>query len=235
VFCDPEAGWVPKIYFIKSWNENGFTPVPTNSDDETHFQCLYCEADGNIYTRYLSGQLVKINPKTWEATIVGMTPRGVAYGMAFHSINKSELWLGYTPEGSPPGDVLHSICMLDVLDPPQTASATDPGFHKLTGAVNGGFRDGPIAMSQFNKPRMMNFDSEGNLFIGDSGNHCIRMINTRTMMVETLIGIPENAGMTDGARENALFRDPHGIVVDAEGVIYVSDYGNNRVRRIAVE
>jgi hypothetical protein len=235
IFCDPEAGWVPKMYFIKSWNENGFAAIPTNSDDETHFQCWYCEDDGYLYTRYVSGQIVKIDPKTWAATVVGITPRGYTYGLALNSVNKSEMWMAYCSAGSPPGDVRHSLCMIDLRNPPQTNSPTDPDFHKLSGPTAGGFRDGPLEIAQFNEPRMINFDSEGNLFMGDSNNHCIRLINTRTMMVETLIGIPQNGGMVDGARENAKFTTPHGIVVDGEGVIYVSDYGNKRVRRVAVE
>ncbi|MDR2473207.1 MAG: IPT/TIG domain-containing protein [Tannerella sp.] len=235
VFCDPQAGWVPKIYFIKNWNLNGFTAVPTNSDDETHFHCCYCEADGFYYARYASGQIVKIDSKTWDATIVGLTPRGYTYGLALHPVNKSEMWFAYCSAGSPPGDVRHSLCMIDLQNPPQTASPTDPDFHKLSGPTAGGFRDGTLDIAQFNEPRMINFDADGNLYMGDSNNHCIRIINTRTLMVSTLIGIPQNSGMVDGARENARFKEPHGIVVDAEGVIYVSDYGNKRVRRIAVE
>jgi hypothetical protein len=235
VFCDPEAGWIPKMYFIKNWDNNGFTPIPTNSDDETHFQCWYCEDDGYLYTRYSAGHIVRIDPKTWEAKVIGLTPKGYTYGLALHPINKSEMWLAYCSAGGVPGDVRHSLCMIDLRNPPQTDSPTDPDFHKLSGPTAGGFRDGPLDMAQFNEPRMINFDSEGNLFMGDSNNHCIRLINTRTLMVETLIGIPQNRGMIDGARENARFAEPHGIVVDAEGIIYVSDYGNKRVRRIAIE
>ncbi|MDR2385939.1 MAG: IPT/TIG domain-containing protein [Tannerella sp.] len=235
VFCDPEAGWIPKLYFVKNWDLNGFSDIPTNSDDETHFQCWYCQDDGYLYTRYTSGHIVKIHPKTWDATVVGMTPRGYTYGLALHPVNKSEMWMAYCSAGSPPGDVRHSLCMIDLRNPPQTTSPTDPDFHKLSGPTAGGFRDGPIETAQFNEPRMINFDAEGNLFMGDSNNHCIRLINTQSMMVETLIGIPQNKGMVDGARENAKFSEPHGIVVDAEGIIYVADYGNKRIRRIAIE
>ena len=108
-------------------------------------------------------------------------------------------------------------------------------FQKLSGATNGAHRDGPLSISQFNQPRGISFDSDGNLYVGDNGNHCIRMINTNTMMVETMIGIPNNAGFKDGSKDDALFNSPHGIVVDAEGNIFVSDYGNKRIRRIAIE
>jgi DNA-binding beta-propeller fold protein YncE len=83
--------------------------------------------------------------------------------------------------------------------------------------------------------RMINFDADGNLFVGDAGNHCIRKIDTETMMVETIIGIPGVGGFRDGKKEEALFNGPHGLVVDPDGVIYVADFTNNRIRRVAIE
>ncbi|WP_108823532.1 IPT/TIG domain-containing protein [Dysgonomonas sp. Marseille-P4361] len=232
IFCDPNAGWIPKLYFIKEWDWNGYqSPTGTN---HTHYACLYCEADGNYYTRYNNGLLVRIDPKTWNARAVGMTPSGVTYGAAMHPINKNELWLAYD-SGS--GEVSHSICRVDVTS--ETVGVDKKGlldsFEKLSGATNGAHRDGPLSMAQFKSPRMINFDADGNLYVGDNGNHCIRMINTNTMMVETIIGIPEKSGFKDGSKDEAMFKEPHGIVIDAEGIIYVSDYGNNRVRRIAIE
>jgi DNA-binding beta-propeller fold protein YncE len=186
---------------------------------------LYCEEDGNYYTRYNSGQLVKIDPTSWVAEIVAEIPSGIAYGAAFHPINKYELWIAYSTDA---GNVNHSLCRVDIRDPQNT-------FEKLSGATNGAFRDGPLDIAQFKQPRQINFDSDGNLYVGDNGNECIRMINTNTMMVETIIGIPENRGFQDGSKDDALFNQPHGLVVDAEGIIYVSDYGNRRIRRIAIE
>jgi hypothetical protein len=234
---DPKEGWSPKIRFIKSWDENGFVIPPeggsNNNEDnfETHYHCLYCKTDGYLYTRYTHGQIVRIDPQTWEAKIIAMTPTGGAYGTAFHPIRTSELWIGY--EQGRGGENANSLCTIDV-------AATDPTetFKKLSGPINGGHRDGRLEQAQFNKIRQMNFDSEGNLYIGDSGNHCIRMVNTKdpeNMMVETIIGIPESAGKENGSKDYARFNEPHGIATDAEGIIYVSDYNNNLVRRIAIE
>jgi hypothetical protein len=228
---DPKEDWAPKMKFIKNWNANGFD-LPTNngqsnaSNFETHYHCLYCKADGHLYTRYAGGQLVKIDLKTWNAEIIYQTNSGIAYAMAFHPIRTSELWIGY--EHGAGGELANSLCVLDVTNPAET-------FRKLTGPTNGGHRDGRIEQSQFYKIRQMNFDSDGNLYIGDSGNHCIRMVDTDNMMVETIIGIPGSADFKDGSKDNAQFRDPHGIATDPDGIIYVSDYGNNRVRRIAIE
>jgi hypothetical protein len=228
---DPKEGWAPKMRFIKNWKVNDFV-IPTNNggsdlaaNHETHHHCLYCKADGYLYTRYSGGQLVKIDPKTWDAEIIYQTNSGIAFGMAFHPIRTSELWIGYS---SGQGELSNSLCSVDVLNPAET-------FKKLSGATNGSHRDGRLDQAQFQNIRQMNFDSDGNLYVGDSGNHCIRKVDTDNMMVETIIGIPNQPGDKDGHKDEAQFRDPHGIATDADGIIYVSDYGNNKVRRVAVE
>ena len=41
----------------------------------------------------------------------------------------------------------------------------------------GGFRDGPAAEAEFRQPHALAFDSEGNLFIADTGNNLIRRLS----------------------------------------------------------
>jgi len=250
---DPKDGWSPKPMLIRSWDQNGY-PLPTNV---THFYLLYCAADGQYYTRYWNGEIVRIDPITWRAKIVGLTPSGQAYFSAFNPDNPSELWMGYDFNSSE-GANRNSICRVDVLDertwedvkleedpdydfvanPPPYGEKILNTFEKLTGATGGDHRDGPIAESQFFGIRQLNFDPEaGVVYVGDSRNYCIRMINIRRegMPVSTLIGIPKSAGSNDGKREDARFNEIHGIVSDADGVIYASDWNNCKIRRIAVE
>jgi hypothetical protein len=214
LLCDPKEGWVPKVKFITKWDLNGYVlpNVPV------HYHCLYCEADGFNYTRYTSGQIVRINTKTWEAKIIGMTPTGINNGMAFHPFDKTVLWIGMNEEAG--------VCTFDVTDP--------NSYQQLSSGVVG-HRDGTIYQARFNSIRQVNFDPDGNLFIGDSGNHCIRKLDTQTMMVETIVGIPGAPGFQDGSKEDAKFNYPHGIATDANGIVYVSDWSNCRVRRIAIE
>jgi hypothetical protein len=145
--------------------------------------------------------------------------------MAFHSIRQTELWLVY--EGGYGGTLANVLCSFDVSD---TTS-----FKRLNRGGDPGHRDGPLANALFNNVRQINFDYEGNLYMGDGGNHCVRKVDTENMMVETVIGIPGVSGYEDGAKEDALFNGIHGIVTDSEGVIYVSDFGNRLIRRIAIE
>jgi len=241
LFLDPKTGWAPSIKYIKSWDWHKLQP-PAANDESTHPHCILNEDDGYYYTRYRSGLIAKVCPETWHAEAIGMTPAGQALGLAFNPINKNELWIGYWGSGT---SMNNGLCTVDVSDttkfwsPDETAQiGLMRNFQRRSSIVSSaGHRDGPIHLAQFNQMRQINFDSQGNLFIGDSGNDCIRMVNTKVnpMMVETIIGIPGQRNFKDGNRDEALFNQPQGLVVDSNDIIYVSDWGNNRLRRVAVE
>jgi hypothetical protein len=233
---DPKEGWILKPRYIRKWINNGYNlpgdalnryPYGSGAHEhaETHHHCLWCYADDHFYTRYNDGHIVKIDPKTWEAEIIYKTAPGVAYGLAFHPIKQTELWMIY--ENGYGGSLSNVVCSFDVTD---TMS-----FKALSRGGDSGHRDGPLSNALFSRVRQINFDSDGNLYIGEAGNHCIRKINTETMMVETIVGIPGVSGFKDGRKEEALFNNPHGIVTDVDGIIYVSDEMNRRIRRIAIE
>src|SRR5205085_4667705 len=75
-------------------------------------------------------------------------------------------------------------------------------------------------------------DAAGNVFVGDTNNHTIRMI-TPGGVVTTLAGLPGTSGTVDGTGTNARFNQPRGIAVDAAGVLYVADTNNHTIRKIA--
>jgi len=53
-------------------------------------------------------------------------------------------------------------------------------------------------------------------------------------IVSTLAGGKES-GFVDGQGENARFRSPKGIAIDAAGNLYVADSGNHRIRKVTPE
>jgi sugar lactone lactonase YvrE len=78
-------------------------------------------------------------------------------------------------------------------------------------------------------------DANGNIFVADFGNNTIRMV-TPGGSVTTLAGNPDplnGAGFADGVGAAAKFNAPNDVAVDASGNIYVADFLNNRVRKIA--
>ncbi|HLG04108.1 MAG TPA: T9SS type A sorting domain-containing protein [Bacteroidia bacterium] len=102
-----------------------------------------------------------------------------------------------------------------------------------TYAGNGtpGLINGDTAAARFNSPFGMCMDNSGNIYIADYGNHCIRMI-TPAGMVSTLAG-NGTAGYLDGPAATAKFANPMNVCCDGTGAIYVSDFNNQRIRKIS--
>ena len=68
----------------------------------------------------------------------------------------------------------------------------------------------------------------GFVFVADSYNHKIRRLNPDTREITAFAGTGE-AGYMDGTLSEALFNEPGGICA-ANGVLYVADTNNHRIR-----
>ncbi|WP_158222696.1 hypothetical protein [Rhodopirellula sp. MGV] len=92
---------------------------------------------------------------------------------------------------------------------------------------------GPALKAQFNKPHEIRADDDGNLFVADTFNHCVRRIDAATQTVTTVAGTGQSgfAG-DDGPATKAMFDQPHSIVLDGMGGIYVADTRNHRLRHV---
>lgn len=108
--------------------------------------------------------------------------------------------------------------------------APDGSVRVLAGGVEG-YRDGVGAAASFNTPSGIALDRLGNVYVADTGNHAIRKI-AADGTVTTLAG-SGIAGFADGQGAQAQFNGPVGVAVDDDGIVYVADTYNDRIRRIA--
>jgi streptogramin lyase len=105
----------------------------------------------------------------------------------------------------------------------------------LAGASGGGYADGPGSVARFNKPHGVAVDAAGNVYVADYGNHRIRLV-APDGRVSTLAGVTDSSGKgghVDGAGDRAKFNGPIALALDPGGLLYVSDYGNHRIRKVA--
>src|SRR5262249_41975979 len=106
-----------------------------------------------------------------------------------------------------------------------------------TYAGNGGAGYGgdgvPASTASLNNPSGIALDAAGNLLIADRGNHRVRRVDAVTKVITTIAG-DGNAGFAgdNGPATTAQFNSPSDVAVDAAGNIYITDYFNNRVRRV---
>ena len=99
-----------------------------------------------------------------------------------------------------------------------------------TGAYAG---DGASATAaQLNNPNAVAVDSSGNLYIADTQNHIIRKVSGGT--ISLFAGTPTISGYAgdNGLAVGAALWSPSGVAVDAAGNVYISDTGNNLIRRV---
>lgn len=94
--------------------------------------------------------------------------------------------------------------------------------------------DGERAVNaQLNFPTAVAVDQKGNLYIADTMNHRVRMVDAITGVITTLAGTGQARFSGDGGPANqAALNEPAALVVDDEGRLYIADQSNHRVRMV---
>jgi DNA-binding beta-propeller fold protein YncE len=104
----------------------------------------------------------------------------------------------------------------------------------VSGNGKPGFADGGRSKSQVNSPKGIDLGPDGKIYLVDSSNHCIRRVDPKTHVIETIAGKGETRGFSgDGGHPTAaLLNNPHGVGFGDAGEIYIGDSDNHRVRVI---
>jgi len=164
------------------------------------------DASGNVYVSdYDFNVIFKVTPSGTITTLAGSGAHGSANGPgATASFN------------GPYGMVIDASGNLYVADPANSM------VRKITpaGVVS-------TLTSNFNGPDVA-LDAAGNLY-GVEGNMVVRI--SAAGVVTTLAGSAAQ-GSANGTGAAASFYSPNGVTVDASGNVYVTDSGNNLVRKI---
>jgi sugar lactone lactonase YvrE len=99
------------------------------------------------------------------------------------------------------------------------------------GAGHPGSLDGVWLSARFRNPWGLAVEPDGDMVVADSSNDSIRKL-TKTGMVYTVAGQPGMIGCLDGYGDNAQFNNPSAVAEDGAGNVYVSDSGNDVIRKI---
>ena len=91
---------------------------------------------------------------------------------------------------------------------------------------------GPATEARMNAPEHVAVDDEGTVYIEDTGNNCIRMVDLDGV-ITTIVGMRGSGFRGDGGpARQARLSEPSGMLLTDNDVLYIADSGNNRVRRV---
>jgi sugar lactone lactonase YvrE len=92
---------------------------------------------------------------------------------------------------------------------------------------------GAATAAELNYPYAVAFDPAGNIYIPDSANNRIRMVNAGTAIISTFAGSSQMGYSGDGGAATAATLDaPSGVTVDAAGNVYLADTQNRSIRKV---
>ena len=91
---------------------------------------------------------------------------------------------------------------------------------------------GKATSAKINNPMGVTVDAARNLYVVDSGNHCVRKVGTNNT-ITTLAGDGMAGFSGDGGlATNANLALPQNVTVDGIGDLFIADTGNNRIREV---
>jgi streptogramin lyase len=92
---------------------------------------------------------------------------------------------------------------------------------------------GPATKAKLNEPYEVRFDRAGSMFFVEMQNHVVRRVDAKTGVIATVAGTGKKGFSGDGGpATEATLSNPHPIVLDADGNLYICDIGNHRIRRV---
>jgi uncharacterized protein (TIGR03437 family) len=104
----------------------------------------------------------------------------------------------------------------------------------VAGNGTAGYRGdrGPAVSAQLDSPNGVAVGASGDLYIADTDNHRIRKVAPDGTMSTVAGNGTAGYGGDGGPATSAALSSPRRVAMDTSGNLYITDFGNNRIRRV---
>ena len=243
VWVIPSGGGDPSIFAGPSASTTGYIDANGSNALFNELSGVAIDSNNNLYvTDYGNCCIRKITPSgdvstfTGSASTSGQSGIG-AGGYVDGPSNVAEFWYPYGIVTDTSKSVLfvsefntHRIRVVSLADGSVTTLAG--GYLSVVNSRSTDYwNDGTGSAASFASPQGICVDQFNNIYVADTENNRIRKVTYPGGVVTTIAGNTA-AAFANGTGSDARFNSPCGVAVDANGVLYVADRGNNRIRQI---
>ncbi len=188
---------------------------------------LAVDSGGNVYVAEMSSnQIRKITPAGVVTTFAGSSTPGSADGNGASA--------SFTAPAGIAVDAQDNVYVSEVGTHRIRKITPSGDVTTIAGAGTAGNNDGTGAAAKFNQPYGLTVDSDGVIYVADTIGNKIRRV-TQAGVVTTLSGPVglATSGHADANGTLATWYLPTNLTFDAAGNLWVADYNNNTIRKIA--
>ncbi len=190
---------------------------------------MAADDSGNLYIADLGNHRIrKVGPAGVISTAAGTGERG--YGGDGGAATAARLYYPFSIAADGSGALYiadsenHRIRKVDAAGVVSTAAGNGEWGYSGDG--------GAATAAQITSPEGVAVDGSGNLYIADSGNNCIRKVDTAGI-ITTVAGTGTEGYSGDGATATAAqLASPQGMAVDGSGNLYIADTFNHSIRKV---
>ena len=90
--------------------------------------------------------------------------------------------------------------------------------------------DGPARAATLSGPKGLSVGPNGNVYLADTENHCVRMIEAGSGKMRLVVGTGTRGDGPETSGVRCQLARPHGVFVETDGTIFIGDSENHRVR-----
>ncbi|HEX2747196.1 MAG TPA: hypothetical protein VHM91_04285 [Verrucomicrobiales bacterium] len=104
----------------------------------------------------------------------------------------------------------------------------------VAGTGKAGFKGngGPAKAAELSGPKGLTIAPDGRVFVADTENHTVRVIDPRTGRIDAVAGNGKKGPGTDGPAAACQLSRPHGVFFDKDGTLYIGDSENHTLRAV---